>query len=113
MVAHAPDAPVRYAARRSLTPDPPVAMRRCARSRPTRRWLCGAALAHVRASVALGVRQLRRPLGLRVRRLGALPGPVLVELHAPFALLGLAQGQAGAKRAPAAPAKPRHRARRV
>src|SRR5262249_48603992 len=44
-------------------------------------------------------------LRLGVRGLGALPRPLLVELHAPFAVLGLAQRQARAEVAPAAAAK--------
>src|SRR5207244_12984913 len=50
---------------------------------------------------------------LGVGWLRALAGPLLVELHPPFALLALAEGEAGPERAAAAPAKARDGARGV
>src|SRR5436190_12134132 len=47
-------------------------------------------------------------LGLGARRLGALPRPLLVELDAPFAVVGLAQRELGPEAAAAAPAEAGH-----
>src|SRR5437868_2594340 len=77
-----------------------------------RSGLCGTALADRRPPRALGP-HVGSHLGLGVGGLCALPRPVLIELHAPFALLVLAQGEAGTERAPAAAAKAGHRARGV
>src|SRR6516165_10552000 len=58
-------------------------------------------------AVTAGSRELGR-LGLGLRGLGALPRPLLVELDAPFTVLGLAHRQAGAEVAAAATAEAGH-----
>src|SRR5438270_392792 len=92
MLAH-PGARARRA-RRSRVRGPAAPLRRA--SLPDGRPLAGLA------------RALSRGVLLGVGRFGPLLGPQLVELHPPFALLRLAQGEVRAEAAPATTAKAGH-----
>src|SRR5439155_7202306 len=108
IVAHGPDALTEgYAGLRRRAGYAAVRRRGGLPGAATEGGLRGAALADRGRPRVVG------HLGLGLGRLCALLGPVLIELHAPCALLVLAQREAGAERASAAAAKAGHRPRGV